>query len=302
MSLRRYPDYLTGFDGHEYQTTTAVSSISNRWRAVQMALKVNDIPVPSVFAIDVIKEVARRERSKPRHERSNATYDQICSIVKKWGDESERLTRMMIAMAMGIGFIALLRYSDLCYIHLRGMYWFQEGVAICLAKRKTDQAAKSSWVYVADTNMAKNKRTRSLVQRLRTMVKRRFGTAPPEVGVMDVDAYLFCDMVASSGSKHYSKRVDRFNDKGIPMGKAAYGHYLTRMREAFVVCCGVKREDVKEYGTHSLRIGGDTWLFDNGIPAVQRREMGAWLTPVTEYSYLRHSVLRSFDFVRKCGL
>ena len=131
-----------------------------------MALKVNDVPLPPIFAVDVIKEVSRREHSKPRKERANITYDQLRCIVEKWGAIGGELWKVMIAMAMGIGFCALLRYSDLCYIHLRGMYWFEEGVAICLGKRKTDQAAKAAWVYVADTNVKRDKTVTSLVERL----------------------------------------------------------------------------------------------------------------------------------------
>ena len=83
-----------------------------------MALRVNDVPLPPIFVVDVIKEVARRKRSKPRKVRANITYNQLRCIVENWCAIGSELWKVMIAMAMGIGFCTLLRYSNLCYIHL----------------------------------------------------------------------------------------------------------------------------------------------------------------------------------------
>jgi hypothetical protein len=36
------------------------------------------------------------------------------------------------------------------------------------------------------------------------------------------------------------------------------------------------------YGTQSARSGGDAHLFDNGVEAEQRMEIGSWATPIVE--------------------
>ena len=134
------------------------------------------------------------------------------------------------------------------------------------------------------------------------MVARRFGKRPPREGVLDIDAYLFSDITAKDGRKHWHTRVDVFVERECPMGKKAYGHYLMRFRQALVECAGVLKKDAKEYGTHMLRLGGENWLFDNNVPAQRRREIGGWLTPVVEHGYLRIAVKAKFDFMRDCGI
>ena len=59
---------------------------------------------------------------------------------------------------------------------------------------------------------------------------------------------------------------------------------------------------MKEYGAHMLRLGGDTCLFDDNVPAQRSCEIGGWLKAVVEHGYLRIAVKAKCDCMRPCGI
>ena len=57
-----------------------------------------------------------------------------------------------------------------------------------------------------------------------------------------------------------------------------------------------------EFGTQSLRAGGDTHLFNMGVPASVRMDLGQWKTPSVERGYLRIKVKERVTFMQSVGL
>lgn len=46
------------------------------------------------------------------------------------------------------------------------------------------------------------------------------------------------------------------------------------------------KQAVKEFGMHSMRVGGDTWLFENNMPAAIHMRMGGWASAFSEKTYI----------------
>ena len=178
---------------------------------------------------------------------------------------------------------------------------------MCLPRRKNNQHGVPTYIPVADTEIVDAAgKPCSLVARLRQYIEDLTGVAPPEEGFMTCDAsrgFLFREVRARDGYTHLSKRVDVISGTGRrPMGRAAYSKYLPRYRDALVACARMSRRAADTYGTQSARSGGDTHLFNNGIPADQRMEIGEWATPLVERGYLRIKVQKKLELMRAVGL
>ena len=61
-------------------------------------------------------------------------------------------------------------------------------------------------------------------------------------------------------------------------------------------------EAIKEFGMHSMRVGGDTWLFDNGMTGAVRQRMGGWASAFSERTYIRTLVAEQIETYRGMGL
>ena len=85
-------------------------------------------------------------------------------------------------------------------------------------------------------------------------------------------------------------------------GGAAYHHYLARIRQALGECCGYSKTQVKEFGTQSMRSGGDTHMFNMGVPASVHMDLGHWKTPSVERGYFRIQVQQRVKFMESVGL
>jgi hypothetical protein len=116
------------------------------------------------------------------------------------------------------------------------------------------------------------------------------------------DGFLF-RRIKCGVHTHLSKRVDKIVGFGKrPMVREAYGGYLSRYRNALRMCCRMSKEAAATFGTQSARSGGDTWLFNNGVPADLRMEIGEWATPTVERGYLRIRIQQKLELVSAVGL
>jgi hypothetical protein len=46
------------------------------------------------------------------------------------------------------------------------------------------------------------------------------------------------------------------------------------------------KQAVKEFGMHSMRVRGDTWLFENNMPASVRMRMDGWASAFSKKTYI----------------
>ena len=213
--------------------------------------------------------------------RRGLAYDEAAKIVSVdgWCGPNSTLADRMIAVAMAIGFACLLRFVGLACIIIGGIYWvpvYWEGTThhlggcvIILAQGKTDQIGRSTQVAIADTG-----REDSLVQRVKDLC-RDLGEEIPVgyEGFVNSKRFLFRDMTVAGTSTHKTQRaykVDMEGRRPMASGGKAYSHYKTRMRQAMTECCAYSKTQAKEFGTQGLRAGGDTHLFNMGVPASVR--------------------------------
>ena len=298
-TLRSDQRYVTAAALWCFYTTTAATSVETMVGAIRMAMRVNSIPIADDFMTSVVRSVCRRQRALPVRKRVNITFDEVSKIAKKWGGDNAPTPHLMIAAAMVVGFTLLLRYSDLTVISIDGLFFAPEGIAVYIPCRKNRQAAGGSWLPLADTK--RNHGAVAIVKRLLA----RLGIFVPDGfrGQLNVRAFLFRDIVPTSGHKFASVRHDRVVGEGrFPLGRKAYGHYLTRFREAIRCCCGYTRTQAMEFGTQSLRSGGNTHLFNNKVPQDIRMVLGQWRTPSVEEGYVRSMLSSRFEMMAAIGL
>ena len=298
-TLRADSRYVTAAALWCFYTTTAATSVETMVGAIRMAMRVNNIPIEDDFMTSVVRSVARRQRAVPVRKRVNITFDEVTKIAKRYGSESASMAHLMIACAIVIGFTLLLRYSDLTVITIDVLYFSPEGVAVFIPRRKNRQEGGGSWLPLADT-----KRGHGAVAILRRLLAQMGHTVPDGfVGQIRVKRFLFRDIVPRGGYKFASVRHDEVTGDGRhPIARRAYGHYLTRFREALRVCCGYSRTEAMEFGTQSLRSGGDTHLFNNNIPQDIRMVIGQWRTPSVEEGYVRSMMSSRFEMMAAIGL
>ena len=61
----------------------------------------------------------------------------------------------------------------------------------------------------------------------------------------------------ASGHTWAGKRKDMLELNAMtPIGRSTYKKYLCRFREALIDCCGFTSEAVRQFGMHSMRVGG----------------------------------------------
>ena len=312
-TLRQYPKYIVALAQWCFETNASATGVEKLMGAVGMAMRVNSIILPRLFYVSMIKSASRRIRGRPVKKRRGLAYDEAAKISSDegWGGRSSPLADNMIAVAMGLGFSCLLRFVSLAAIIIGGIYWIPPyfegserhlgGCVIILAQGKTDQLGRTSQVAVADTG-----RKDSLVQRLKNLCADLGAPiAPGFEGFVDSKRFLFRDMTVQGTSTHKTTRVYKVDMEGrrpMASGGKAYGHYKTRMRQAMRECCGYSRTQSMEFGTQSLRAGGDTHLFNMGVPASVRMDLGQWKTPSVERGYLRIKVKERVTFMQSVGL
>ena len=78
-------------------------------------------------------------------------------------------------------------------------------------------------------------------------------------------------------------------DGARELDDTSYGYILKRSRLALAACCGYDEETSKSFGTHSWRRGGDSALFNAGVPQERRQLLGMWKTPTVELGYVGYT-------------
>ena len=122
----------------------------------------------------------------------------------------------------------------------------------------------------------------------------------------DVDRFAFRGIVRPPGaSKHTwnNKRQDCLEmDTVQPIQRSSYKKYLHRFKWALTECCNFTAGALAEMGMHSLRVGGDTWLFENKMPAAVRQRMGGWAHAFSETTYIRTLVAERLAVCKAMGV
>jgi hypothetical protein len=299
LRLREARDYVTGVVAHTYYHSATMTGPSAMAYAINLACRINGIPVGSDHRVTVILEAAKRLRTKSIVKKAGFTFEEVKQINAKWGAH-EQIGKRMISLAVCMGFLGLFRWADLAVINVGGIFFTEYGILVCVPIRKNQQVYPT-WVAIADT-----KAPYGVVARLKRMLRDLGYNNIPEHGLIEgATEYLFRDVVPLDGHTHEHKRRDGFSPQSTgrrSMTKHAYSHYLSRFRAALVECCGFAKGTARDFGTHSVRSGGDTHLFNCGYGPEQRREVGDWATALVERDYLRLRCEQMFAMVRAAGL
>ena len=280
--------YVTACAMWCFENSTAASSVDRMMCAISLAMRANGVPVARDFYVSLVVAVAKRRRKKPVRKRRGISFAEARKILTKWSG-SGSLAQFMIAVAIGVGFSCLMRFSDLSLVRLDGIVWMGHlGCMIFLPRRKNRQMGEGSWLPLSDAGGPL-----SIVALLRLLVG-FLGYDVPWDGRLSERRYVFRDVGMppredrESGHTHFGFRKDVVLGTGErPMAKLAYDHYLRRFRDALVDCCGYSRKLADDFGTQSLRSGGDSHLFFSGCDQTQRMIAGEWSTPSVEAGYLR---------------
>ena len=297
-TLRGDTRYVTACAMWCFESTTAASSVDRMMCAISLAMRANGVPVERDFYVSLVVSVAKRRRKKPVKKRRGLSFLEARKILTKWSRLASPAL-LMIAVAIGVGFSCLMRFSDLALVRVDGILWMGHlGCCIFLPRRKNRQMGQGSWLPLADAGGL------SVVALLRLLLG-VLGHKVPWEGRLPERRYVFRDVglpppsQRRSGHTHFRWRHDVVLGDGVrPMTGAAYDHYLSRFRDALVDCCGYSRALAKDFGCQSLRSGGDTHLFACGWDQNQRMMLGEWSTPSVEAGYLRPRMVRHLKAMR----
>lgn len=298
-TLVDYPQYVRSVVGWAYATTSTASAVESAVLALRLCLRYNDIQVEDDFMTKAVQEVSKCERSKAPHRRAAITRDEVYMIMKRYRDDSDGGVKRMMACVVGLAFQCLLRWADLALIHVQGIFWCTDGCVFALPRRKNAQH-KPELVAFADTGKAG-----SLFEMFRAHCKQVAGCEMPSEGrCTTADRFVFCDIVKPAATakrprvghtwKH--KRVDLLETKSNrPIGRSAYKKYLVRFHDALEDFCGMTKTAIKEFGMHSMRVGSDTWLFQNNMSQDVRQRMGGGASAFSEKTYIRTLVAERLE-------
>ena len=88
----------------------------------------------------------------------------------------------------------------------------------------------------------------------------------------------------------------------LPIGRNTYAKYVVRFKYALKSVCGLTKQALKEFGMHSLRVGGDTWLFKANMPDDVRQRMGGWASAFSEKTYIRTLIDERLQVCKAMGI
>jgi hypothetical protein len=291
-----------------YSESQSMAVVAATNGAIAMAFKVNDIAIHHKFLVQVINEASSRQLKPETRKMFGITPDEIKAIMKKWG-RSDDPVKVMVACAMGLMFLGLYRFSDMCKINAVTLLLMVQGFMIGICRRKNKQK-EHSWSAVADSKTAG-----SIVECFKRFLTMLGYTLPAVSGKANGEGFIKCNakvgpwVFRSIGIqpgcklKMDGKRVDVISGDGFTMlGRKGYKKWLNTMRYAMRDCCGMSKEDSLLYGTQSMRSGGDTHLFNLGFGSEFRCDIGSWATPNVERGYLRLLCAQRLDLVLAVGL
>ena len=118
--------------------------------------------------------------------------------------------------------------------------------------------------------------------------------------------FVFRHIVKPAGAPGHTwdgKRIDVMEmESELPINRNAYKKYLVRFKRALMECCGMTKDAVREFGMHSMRVGGDTWLFKANMPEDVRMRMGGWASAFSEKTYIRTLVAERLSTCKAMGI
>ena len=109
----------------------------------------------------------------------------------------------------------------------------------------------------------------------------------PTEGRFIVNRFPFRGINHEGGHTWNGKRKDVLEIKSDrPIGRSTYAKYVVHFKYALEKVCGLSELALKEFGMHSLRVGGDTWLFKANMPDDVRQRMGEWVSAFGKKIYM----------------
>ena len=201
----------------------------------------------------------------------------IIAIVQAWGS-SPLWWRRMVALAIFLAFVALLRGKGLLCIPRRGVTWLtglsevtnprrapkhHSGALLLVPKRKTKQA-RHSFVTVKA-----GKVTKLLARHVNWLRARR-----------QRPRFLF----PARKRKYFKGKGTWVPNRTRPMSGSSL---LGLVRKALRLVCGLSAEQARRYTIHSLRVGGINYYRLLGVPLELRAQMADHLSLPSSVRYLR---------------
>ena len=119
----------------------------------------------------------------------------------------------------------------------------------------------------------------------------------------NLDCFLFRDIRKVHKSHKGSADTEySLGDGQKPMDSTSYKYYLERLRACLQDCCGYDEHTADIFGTHSMRRGGDTMLFDAGVDQQHRQLLGLWRTATAEIGYVGYSARQHMSWAKACAI
>ena len=341
-TLVAYPWYLTAVAANAFLTSTAINAVTNTVQAVRKAAFMSGFSLgEGDLGLSVLRRVCKQERTQEARKVMALSLGQVQKIMKKWlMAESATVVERMIAAAMTLGFLKLLRWSDCMLVWLKYIYWMGEsGFAYAIVRRKNDVYMIGCWHVVSDTGKRTcfARRFKRLVKELYPGVQLPRGKAWGFASGPGSEAFVFRDFgvresvkaaaaaarkaarkrkrnakrapAAGDGYKLYHKLRVLEEVKGdgyLPLSddpkRTSYQHYLTRFRKALEVCCGLTRAQAAIYGTQSMRRGGANRMWKAGKSKEDRMKAAQWKTPEMDLVYLQQTVEDQREYAKDLDL
>ena len=305
-------NYIVGAAYHAYESSTAISAVSSCIQAISLALAVSDEEPPSSFLLRVLRTVSNKNRSQAARKVAAITLEEAGMLNDGWGRPGQPIVHRMVAMALCLAFVRLLRFSDFALVNLAFIYWMgDKGFAFKIGRRKNDQTMIfTDWMCVAD-----KPGPYSFVKNFRAFVRDTNPTVEiPSWGCADSSAFVFRDFglpktppvgesrVSGKSWRGKSERV-LTSDGSLPITcattNAIYQKWLRWTRFALVACCPhISEADAALFGTQSCRRGGNTALWKRGVPKEMRLFAGGWRDPTSEPGYLESTLTDQIEMSR----
>ena len=307
--------YLAHAWAQKRSKSQKIGAVTTTCTAINFAMHLHELPpIMNRWPMVMLREVMRRDLGRPVKKMHELRHEETANIIESWGFGSDCPWRRQVALMMALGRALLLRSADLFVLQVRGIFFLPEGVLLCVAFRKNTAQGKYTWLPLADSGMR-----HSTVALLRLHLE-RLGYAVParhqrgdtdgarRVGsghIGDNRGFLFRPMKRRGNYTHEHKRAYTLQGGSVCMAAdktTGYKVTLSLMRRALRECCDYSAELSRDFGTQSLRRGGDTALFDGGVTQEKRQLLGMWKTPTVELSYIGFSAQQHLRWARPTAL
>ena len=208
QTFRKYPRMFGALAMWAHASSAAQTAVESVVLATRMAMRFNNFEVADDLITRIARESARRSRGLMVRKKAGFTIEMVRAVNARWGALEAAVGKRMIALAIVVGFLGLLRFSDLRVICVSGILWLKEGVVITLPSRKNAQS-RPSLVFIADTGARDG-----AVARMRMMVTRITGKIPPLEGFLQDPRFLFRRVDALSGHTQWHKQARALPRRG----------------------------------------------------------------------------------------